>query len=296
MAELWNSIILEPVLNSLIALCTMLADNFGLAIIVLTVIVRLALFPLTVRQTRSTKAMQSLQPKLQELQKKYGKNQQKLQQETMKLYKEAGINPLGCLWPMLIQLPIWIALYQSIMRALAATPENLLDLSRHLYSWTVVGQAVPLNENFLWLKLSQPDSFLILAILVGGTMWVQQKMVTAPPTDPRQQSMTQMTTLMMPLMFGMFTLSFPSGLALYWVVSNIIGIVIQYLVTGGWGYLTMPSVLKPVASQKIQPVKQKSEGASQKTPAIKQSEIAKRASEQSDVVKKAYGKKKGGPQ
>ncbi|HEX75003.1 MAG TPA: membrane protein insertase YidC [Dehalococcoidia bacterium] len=270
MAELWNSIILEPVLNSLIALSEILFSNVGLAIIVLTVIVRLVLFPLTLRQTQSTKAMQSLQPKLQELQKKYGKNQRKLQQETMMLYKEAGINPLGCLWPMLIQLPIWIALYQSIMRALAATPENLLDLSQHLYSWSVVSQAVPLNEHFLWFQLSQPDRYLLLAILVGGTMWVQQKMVTAPATDPRQQSMTSMTTLMMPLMFGMFTLSFPSGLALYWVVSNIIGIGIQYFATGGWGYLTTPSALKPEPARKIPPAEQ-----------------------QSKVIKKAYEKKKG---
>ena len=251
MTELWNTIILEPVLNSLIALCTMLGGSFGLAIIVLTVVVRLALFPLTVRQTQSTKAMQTLQPKIQELQKKYGKNQQKLQQEMMKLYKEAGINPLGCLWPMLIQLPIWIALYQSIMQALAATPENLLSLSQHLYSWAAVGQAVPLHEQFLWLKLSRPDPNLILAVLVGGTMWVQQKMVTPPPTDPKQQQMTSMTTTMMPLMFGFFTLSFPSGLALYWVVSNVIGIVIQYFVSGGWGYLRTASDAKSVPAQKL---------------------------------------------
>src|SRR4030066_75848 len=168
MAELWNTIILEPVLNSLIALTTMLGGSFGLAIIVLTVVVRLALFPLTVRQTQSTKAMQTLQPRIQELQKKYAKNQQKLQQETMKLYKEAGINPLGCLWPMLIQLPIWIALYQSIMQALAATPETLLSLSQHLYSWAAISHVIPLSDQFLWLQLSRPDPNLILAILVGG--------------------------------------------------------------------------------------------------------------------------------
>ncbi len=258
MAELWNTFILEPVLNSLIALTSVVAGNFGVAIIVLTVVVRLALYPLTVRQTRSTKAMQALQPKIQELQKKYAKNKQRLQQETMKLYKEVGINPLGCLWPMLIQLPIWIALYQSIMQALAATPENLLNLSEHLYSWAAVSQAVPLNEHFLWLRLSKPDPNLILAILVGGTMWVQQKMVTPPATDSRQQSMTSMTTLMMPLMFGMFTLSFPSGLALYWVISNIIGIVIQYFVTGGWGYLRFAAAPKPVPAQKTGPAQQES--------------------------------------
>jgi YidC/Oxa1 family membrane protein insertase len=267
MGDLWNTFILQPIMNSLIALSTLLADNFGLAIIALTIVVRVALFPLTIRQTQSTKALQSLQPKIQELHKKYGRNQQKLQQETMKLYKEAGINPLGCLWPMLIQLPIWIALYQSIIRALAYTPENLLDLSRHLYSWTLVSQAVPLNERFLMLNLSEPN--FILAILVGGTMWLQQKMVTAPATDPKQKSMTQMTTMMMPLMFGMFCLSFPSGLALYWVISNIISIVIQYFV-GGWGYLSMPSGLKQPRSSK-----------------------QSLADQPSKTIKKAYEKKKG---
>jgi YidC/Oxa1 family membrane protein insertase len=95
---------------------------------------------------------------------------------------------------------------------------------------------------------------MILAILTGGTMWVQQKMVTAPATDPRQKQMTQMTTLMMPLMFGLFTLQFPSGLALYWVVSNIVGIIIQY-VTGGWGYLRAPAVSPVLVPQQKPPEK-----------------------------------------
>jgi YidC/Oxa1 family membrane protein insertase len=267
MVDLWSTIIFEPVLNCLIALSTLVGNNFGLAIIILTIVVRLILYPLTVRQTRSTKAMQTLQPQIQELQKKYGRNQQKLQQEMMKLYKEAGINPLGCIWPMVIQLPVWIALYQSIIRALAATPENLLDLSKHLYSWTLVTHAVPLNEHFLWLQLSKPD--FILAILVAGSMWIQQKMVTAPAMDPKQRQMTQMTTLMMPLMFGMFCLSFPSGLALYWVFSNIIGIIIQYFVSGGWGYLSLPSGLKFSPARRL-PQEQESK-----------------------TIKKAYEKKKG---
>jgi YidC/Oxa1 family membrane protein insertase len=223
----------------------LLGGSFGLAIIALTVIVRLISWPLTKRQLNSTKAMQEMQPKIQELQKKYGKNQQKLQQEMMKLYKEAGINPLGCIWPMLVQLPIWIALYQAIMSALATTPESLLGLAQRLYSWGIVNQAIPLSSKFLWLDLGQPDPYFILAIIVGGTMWVQQKMTTAPTVDPRQQSTNRMMTLLMPLMFGFLTLMFPSGLALYWAVSNIIGIVTQYFVTGGWGYLKLRSPSQP---------------------------------------------------
>jgi YidC/Oxa1 family membrane protein insertase len=244
--EVWNLIIGNPVLNVLIALSHILGGSFGLAIIALTIIVRLVTWPLNKRQLNSTKALQEMQPKIQELQKKYGKNQQKLQQEMMKLYKEAGVNPLGCLWPMLVQFPIWIALYQAIMRALATTPENLLDLAQRLYSWDIVNQAIPLSSQFLGLDLGQTASAnggvgLLLAIMVGGTMWIQQKMTQAPAVDPRQESTSRMMTLMMPVMFGLLTFSFAAGLGLYWAVSNIIGIITQYFATGGWGYLRFQS-------------------------------------------------------
>jgi len=238
--QVWYLIIGNPILNVLIALSHLLDGSFGLAIIALTIIVRLVSWPLTKRQLNSTKALQNMQPKIQELQKKYGKNKQKLQQEMMKLYKEAGVNPLGCIWPMLIQLPIWIALYQAILKALATTPENLLDLAHRLYSWDIVNQAIPLSSMFLGFDLGSNNNF-ILAIVVGGTMWLQQKMTQAPAVDPRQQSTSRMMLLMMPLMFGFITLMVPSGLALYWVTSNIIGIVTQYFMAGGWGYLKSPS-------------------------------------------------------
>jgi YidC/Oxa1 family membrane protein insertase len=252
--EAWNLIIGNPVLNVLIALSHILGGSFGLAIIALTIIVRLATWPLNRRQLNSTKALQEMQPKIQELQKKYGKNQQKLQQEMMKLYKEAGVNPLGCLWPMLIQFPIWIALYQAIMRALAVTPENLLDLAGRLYSWAVVNQAIPLSSQFLGLNLGLTGSQngvlgLLLAVVVGGTMWVQQKMTQAPTVDPRQESTSRIMLLMMPLMFGLLSFTFAAGLGLYWAVSNIIGIIMQYFVTGGWGYLTLRSPSQPVPAK-----------------------------------------------
>ena len=244
----WDIAIANPVLNVLVALSHTLGGSFGFAIIVLTVIVRLITWPLNKRQLRSTKAMQEMQPKIQELQKKYGKNQQKLQQEMMKLYKEAGVNPLGCLWPMLIQFPIWIALYQSIIRALATTPENLLDLAQRLYSWDIVNQAIPLSSQFLGLDLAGQGN-IILAIIVGGTMWVQQKMTQAPAVDPRQESTSKIMLLMMPLMFGFLSLSFPAGLGLYWAVSNVIGIVTQYFATGGWGYLRFQSPFQRAPAQ-----------------------------------------------
>ncbi len=246
MADLWNAIIVNPMLNGLIALAGFLPREveFGLAIIILTIVVRLLLTPVTIKQLNSTKGLQAMQPKVQELQKKYGKNKQKLQQETMKLYKEAGVSPAGCMWPMLIQFPIWIALYQSIMKALATTPENLLDLSQRLYPAQRIAQAIPLNSYFLGLNLGQSGGEqiggLVLAILVGGTMWMQQKMTTAPSADPRQKSTGIMMLLMMPFMFGMFCLMFPCGLPLFWLISNVIGITTQYFIAGGWGYLKWP--------------------------------------------------------
>jgi len=249
--ELWNELLLRPMLNGLIVLYSILFQNFGLSIIVFTILVRLVMLPLTLKQLHASKAMSTLQPKLQELQRRYGKDKQKLSQETMKLYREQGINPAGCLFPMLIQMPIWIGLYQSIIQALAAAPDALLDLSQHLYpGLSVVRQVIPLGSQFFWLDLSKPDPFSILPILVGGSMWVQQKMMTMPTTDPKQATTNQMMLWTMPIMFGFFTLQFPSGLAIYWVVSNIISIVLQYFVTG-WGTLMKTSPKVEPASKAV---------------------------------------------
>jgi len=238
---------MQPVINTLIWLTHYLFNNFGLAIIALTIVVNALMLPLTLKQVRASKAMQELQPKLAELQKKHAKDKQKLAQEQMRLYKESGVSPAGCLLPMLVQMPVWIALYQSIMRVLAVIPENLLGLSPYLYSWPIVYTTLPLHNNFLWLNLATGD--MILAILVGGSMWVQQKMTMTPTTDPRQQSQANLMLWMMPLMFAFLSLSFPSGLALYWVTSNVFRIGIQYFVAG-WGGLVK-------AEPKKQPVRDK---------------------------------------
>ncbi len=236
---IWNVILLQPMMNALVLLSKYLLGNFGIAIIVLTIILRLVMYPLTMKQLRSTKAMSAIGPKMKELQKKYGKDQQKLSQETMRLYKEEGINPLGCALPMLIQFPIWIALYQSVTQALAAVPENLFGLSKQLYSWSVIQETVPLNHHFLWLDLTQGD--IPMALLVGVSMVLVQKMSTPTTIDPQQQATNRIMLWMMPLVFGFMSLTLPSGLSLYWVVSNIISMVLQYRVTG-WGALKMPSL------------------------------------------------------
>jgi len=245
--EIWDLIAIQPMINVLIVLSSYLAKELGLSIIILTIIVNVLMYPLTMKQLKATKAMQSLQPKLAELQKKYAKDKQKLAQEQMSMYRESGMSPAGCMVPMLIQMPIWIALFQSIMRLVAVIPENFLGLSQYLYSWPVVYSTLPLDNMFLGLDLAVGNA--ILALLVGGTMWVQQKMVMPTTADSTQQAQGKMMLWMMPLMFGFLCLTFPSGLALYWVTSNIIRIGIQYFITG-WGSLVPAGATKRAARDK----------------------------------------------
>jgi YidC/Oxa1 family membrane protein insertase len=217
-----------------------LGGSFGLAIVFLTVIINLAMLPLTMSQIKSTKKMQDLQPKIAEIQKKYAKDKQKLSQEQMKLYKESGVKPAGCALTLIIQMPVWLALYQSIMLALAVAPEGLLNLAKYLYPWQVVYSSLPLSREFFTMNLADPN--MILAVLVGATMWMQQKMSTAPSTDPRQASQSRMMNWMMPLLFAFMALSFPSGLSLYWVASSVFRIVLQYRLTG-WGGLRKQTII-----------------------------------------------------
>lgn len=236
--DLWNILLLEPMVNSLVVLQRLFFHNFGLAIVVFTITVRVATFPLFIRQMRTTKVMSQIQPRLQEIKRKY-KDAQRQQQETLKLYKEYKVSPLGCLGPTLIQFPIWIALYQAVIQVLAVTPEGLMNVSANLYSWSLIHESLPLSNSFLWLDMGRPDPTPIMAVLVFATTWAQQKMTTFPSAEARQQSMSNMMLWLMPMMFSLWTFMFPSGLALYWVMSNLVGIGIQYRVSG-WGALTLP--------------------------------------------------------
>jgi len=226
--NVFDLVLIDPMTNVLVLLATVFAGSFGIAIIVFTFIIRGLTFPLTIRQIRASRAMSAIQPRMQEIQKKY-KDPRRRSEETMKLYREAGVNPAGCLLPMLIQFPIWIALYQTIRVVLGSTPESFIGLSQRLYPWSYVREALPLQNHFLWMNLAEPDTTFLIAILVGASTWVQQKMTTPRNIgDERQQSMNNMMLWMMPLMFAWFTLTVPSGLAVYWAATNLIGITLQY--------------------------------------------------------------------
>jgi YidC/Oxa1 family membrane protein insertase len=219
--------------NLLVLFARLSFGNFGVAIILFTLFVRVITWPTTRQQLRAAKAMQQAQPQIQEIQKKY-KDPRRRSEETMKVYREVGFSPLGCVWPMLIQFPIWFALYQAIRFTLGSTPESVVDLSQRLYPWAYLRTAVPLENHFLWLDLGKPDSTFVMAILVGASAWVQQRMTTpsTPSQDPQQAQMNQTMLIMMPLMFAFFTLQFPSGLALYWTATNVVGVVMQFFYQG----------------------------------------------------------------
>lgn len=238
--------ILNPFVTLLTFLYSILGHNMVLAIVVFTIIVRLITYPLTMQQMRSSRAMQKLQPELKKLQEKHKGDREKLAQEQMQLYREYGINPLGGCLPLLVQFPIFIALYQAIIHTLAATPMQLLDLSGRLLI-PGLDSIIPLNNIWLGMNLTQPPTIagfdlasiigIALVGLVVVTTWVQFKvtMPAAPPNDdgkPNQaQAMTQSMGTIMPLMYGFFALSFSIGISIYFIVSNIVGIA-QYAMMG----------------------------------------------------------------
>ena len=231
---MWDTLILNPMLNALLVLYQLLFHNFTLTILVFTVLIRLVTYPLTAQQQRSTRKLAELQQSdsWKKMQEKFGKDKEKMAQEQMKLYKEAGVSPFGSCLPMLIQFPVLIGLYQAINLAMAASPVQLLDLSKHIYGFLPnVARLIPLQNQFAWLNLGLPDPIFILPLLVVATTWLQSRVMT-PPTagqDAQAAQMSQSMAITMPLMIGYMSLQFPSGLSIYWVVSNIVSIV-QYAV------------------------------------------------------------------
>jgi YidC/Oxa1 family membrane protein insertase len=234
--------------NVLIWIYDVVGNNFGLAIILFTILIRIVTWPLNAQQMKGAQAMQQLQndKEWQAIQKKYAKDREKLAQEQMRIYRERGISPFASCLPTLIQFPIIIALYQSITRALGSTPLDLLKLSRSLYPFLNVSDLIPLNSKFLWMNLGQPEgiplpfeiSFLpygfpLLAIIVAITTYIQAKLTMPATASPGDQgaAMSNMMSIYMPLMLGYFSLTFASGLSVYFITSNVLGIV-QYAMQG----------------------------------------------------------------
>jgi len=254
---MWDAFI-SIMINILLYIYDLVGQNFGLAIIIFTILVRLVTYPLTASQMKSSKGMQELQKskEWQDIQKKYKDDKETLSKKQMELYKEMGINPLGSCLPTLIQFPIIIGLYQAVIRALAVTPLQLLKLSMHLSNGA---NLIPINNHFLWMELSEPEraqifgfGVPILAIIVVITSYFQTKMIstTTPSSggDDQSAQMNKAMTLYMPFLMGYFALSYASGLAVYFVASNLASIA-QYALMGRIDFKKLiPSKLLPSKS------------------------------------------------
>lgn len=192
--------------------------NYGIAIIIVTFLMRIIVFPLTLKQEKSMKKMRDLQPELEKIKEKYKDNPQEYQQKTAELYRESGVNPLGGCLPLLIQMPVFVALY-----------------------WAFSGNAIPADAKFLWFTLKQPDrlfmignfAFNLLPILNVGVTYIQQKIMTSATSG--QESSQQMQTMlyMMPLMMLFIFYKMPSGVTLYYLVSGALSLVQQYFILKG---------------------------------------------------------------
>lgn len=192
--------------------------NYGIAIIIVTILMRIVIFPLTLKQEKSMKKMRELQPELEKIKEKYKDNPQEYQQKTAELYRESGVNPLGGCLPLLIQMPVFVALY-----------------------WAFSGNAIPADAKFLWFTLKQPDrlfmignfAFNLLPILNVGVTYIQQKIMTSATSG--QESSQQMQTMlyMMPLMMLFIFYKMPSGVTLYYLVSGALSLVQQYFILKG---------------------------------------------------------------
>ncbi|MGF1708745.1 membrane protein insertase YidC [Enterovibrio baiacu] len=200
----WLWFIASP-LHWLLATIHGFVGNWGVAIILLTFIVRGAMYPLTKAQYTSMAKMRMLQPKLAEMRERIGDDRQRMSQEMMELYKKEKVNPLGGCLPLILQMPIFIALYWALMESVEL---------RHA-------------PFMLWIQdLSAPDPYYVLPLLMGASMFLIQKMSPSTVTDPMQQKIMNF----MPVMFTVFFLWFPAGLVLYWLVSNIVTLIQQTLI------------------------------------------------------------------
>jgi YidC/Oxa1 family membrane protein insertase len=215
----WFDIIARPCLY-LMNLIYQFIPNYGIAIILLTILIKIIFWPLGNKSYESMNQMRKLQPKMKELQEKYKDNRQKMNQELMNLYRAYKVNPLGGCIPMLLQIPVFIALYRMLYQAIELRHApfflwiNDLSAPDRLFQF----------EGYIPL-MQEPYGIPVLTIIMGGTMFLQQKM-SPPPGDPSQAKMM----MFLPLFFTFIFINFPSGLVLYWLVNNVASILQQYYI------------------------------------------------------------------
>ncbi|MFD2615262.1 membrane protein insertase YidC [Paenibacillus gansuensis] len=201
---IWDRYFVYPLSKSLDWFADLFGGQYGLSILIVTVIIRLIILPLTLKQYKSSKRMQEIQPELKKIKEKHKDNPQKQQEETMKLFQSQGVNPLaGCL-PIFIQMPILIALYNAIVRN--------SEISGH---------------TFLWMQLGEKDPYYILPLIAALTTFIQQKMMSSQMTAQMQSLM-----FIFPVLIFVMAMNFAAALPLYWIYSNIFTIVQTYFIYG----------------------------------------------------------------
>lgn len=226
--KFFDVLLYQPLFNSLVLLYNYLpGHDFGIAIILLTIIIRIILYPVSVKALNSQKTLQALQPKMQEIQKKHKDNKEQLAKETLELYRREKINPFSGLFLAIIQLPILIALYSVFWKGL--NPAELANL------YSFVSNPGQINSVFLGIvDLSKAN--LVLAVLAGIFQFFQTKMLT-PKSSPGQGKSSDMSQIMQKQMVYFFPfltvfilMSLPSAIGLYWIVSGIFSIIQQYFI------------------------------------------------------------------
>ena len=217
----WSHFIARP-LVSLLRFLYGLIGNYGIAIILLTVLVKLVFFPLSNKSFKSMSAMKKLQPQMERLREQYKDDKQKLNQEMMELYKRYEVNPLGGCIPMIVQLPVFIGLYQGLLYA--------IELRQAPFFGWIEDLSQPDRLGALAIPFVDPPGIPVLTLLMGGSMVIQQMMM--PTTgDPIQQKMM----LLMPVIFTVMFINFPAGLVLYWLINNVLSVAQQHWYTKTYG-------------------------------------------------------------
>ena len=252
---MWST--LTDLVAQLLRLLYGITHNYGLAIILLTIIIRVVLYPLMQKQMVSMREMQKIQPLMKAIQSKYKNDKERLNKELMALYKVHKVNPMsGCL-PLLIQMPILILLFQTLRKFEYLDPSGNISGG---FLW-IANQVEVMVENIptIVAGLAAPEQLIhlpgngifniqalgIMPFLIGGSMWYQQKMTTAGSgaSGGSAEQTQKMMTIMMPLMIGFMSFSLPSGLTLYWLTSTLLGIGQQYLINK-----KMPTIVEPIKS------------------------------------------------
>ncbi len=221
--SLWE--FLSHIMHQLLMLLFKTTHSYGLSIILMTVIVKFVLTPLTQKQFHSMKELQKLQPKLKEVQEKYKGKPQELQKRMMEMYKQHGVSPFGSCLPMIVQMPVLIILYRTVM----SFRDDFVIKAMLWANFSAKGLPSYSDTSFLWMpSLLSPD--MPLLIMYGFSMYLSQTLTMLPSLDPAQQQSQKMMSVMMPFFFVMMFQTFPSGFILYWLTYNVLSTGHQYLI------------------------------------------------------------------